>query len=144
MNEPLSRFTPSLMPASTLEAIFVARGQVLDSIMQRVESAADSDTRNQTLLVGPRGAGKTHLIALTYHRTKGLIAEGRRLQLAWLPEDPWTIASYRHLLASIVERLEGEPALDRRGSVAELEARLVARADERGTIVFCLRTSIAC
>ena len=138
MNEPLSRFTPSLMPASTLEAIFVARGQVLDSIMQRVESAADSDTRNQTLLVGPRGAGKTHLIALTYHRSKALIAEGRRLQLAWLPEDPWTIASYRHLLAAIVERLEGEPSLDRRGTVAELEARLVARAAEHGTIVVLL------
>ncbi len=138
MNEPLSRFTPSLMPASTLEAIFVARGQVLDSIMQRVETAATSETRNQTLLVGPRGAGKTHLIALAYHRTKALIAQGERLQLAWLPEDPWTIASYRHLLAAIAERLEGEPAVDRRGSVAELEARLVARADERGTIVVLL------
>ncbi|MFT4164679.1 MAG: tetratricopeptide repeat protein, partial [Microlunatus sp.] len=133
--ELLSRFTPSMMPAETLEGVFVGREQLLATIMRRVGEAATSEARNQTLLVGPRGAGKTHLIALTYHRTQALIAGGARLQLSWLPEDPWTIVSYRHLLAAIAERLEGEPPLYSRGSVAELEAWLTARADEHGTIV---------
>lgn len=131
----LSRFTPSVMPASALEEIFVGRKHLLATIMGRVDASATSDTRNHTLLVGPRGAGKTHLIALTYHRTKALIADGRRLQLSWLPEDPWTIASYRHLLAVIIERLECDPPLVRVGGEAELEARLIARANENGTIV---------
>ena len=135
MTELLSRFTPSMMPAETLEGVFVGREHLLATIMRRIEEAATSEARNQTLLVGPRGAGKTHLIALAYHRTRALIADGLRLQLSWLPEDPWTIVSYRHLLAAIAERLEGEPPLASRGSVAELEARLTARADEHGTIV---------
>ncbi|MFT4217311.1 MAG: tetratricopeptide repeat protein, partial [Micropruina sp.] len=131
----LSRFTPSVMPADTLEGIFVGRNHVLGAIMRRIGEAATSDTRNHTLLVGPRGAGKTHLIALTYHRTKAMIDTGAQLQLAWLPEDPWTVASYRHLLGLILERLETEPPLSGRGSEAEREARLVARAEADGTIV---------
>ena len=131
----LSRFTPSVMPAETLEGIFIGREHILDAVMRRIRDAANSDTRNHTLLVGPRGAGKTHLIALAYHRTKALIGTGLPLQLAWLPEDPWTIASYRHLLGVIAERLETDPPLAARGTEAELEARLVAHAECHGTIV---------
>ena len=131
----LSRFTPSVMPAETLEGIFIGREHILDAVMRRIKDAANSDTRNHTLLVGPRGAGKTHLIALAYHRTKALIATGLPLQLAWLPEDPWTIASYRHLLGVIAERLETDPSRAPRGTEAELEARLVAHAEDHGTIV---------
>ncbi len=131
----LSRFTPSVMPAETLEGIFVGREHILDAVMRRIKEAATSDSRNHTLLVGPRGAGKTHLIALAYHRTKALIGTGLPLQLAWLPEDPWTIASYRHLLGVIAERLETDSPLAARGTGAELEARLVAHAEGHGTIV---------
>lgn len=134
MSDHLSRFTPSVMSASTLEAIFVARHHLLDTIMGRVRDAGESGNRNQTLLVGPRGAGKTHLISLVYHRTRGLIDAGASLQVAWLPEDPWTIVSYRHLLAAIAERLEPEP-VDSAGGVAELEHALVSRAKEAGVIV---------
>lgn len=134
MSSPRSRFTPSLMSHDLLERLFVAREQTLDRILDRVEAAATSDERNHTLLVGPRGSGKTHLISLAYYRTRDLDA---RLQLAWLPEDPWTIVSYQRLLREIAERLE--PAVDDVPSAApQLEALLVARARSDGPIVVFL------
>ena len=99
----LSRFTPSLMSAELLERLFVGRERLLEAIMVRIEGAAAGSGRNHTLLVGPRGAGKTHLVALAHHRAARLRDSGAQLHLSWLPEDPWTIASYRHLLLAIVD-----------------------------------------
>ncbi len=131
----LSRFTPSVMPHDLLERLFVAREQTLDAMLARVDAAASSAERNHTLLVGPRGAGKTHLISLAYHRMDERLLAGAAIQVAWLPEDAWTIVSYRHLLTAIAERLE--PALDAEPprSAAELESLLTAKAAEGGPIV---------
>src|SRR5947209_9662251 len=132
---PLSRFTPSLMPHAQLERLFVAREGTLDAIMARIRTAAESTSRNHTLLVGPRGSGKTHLVALAYHRTNALRADGLQVQVSWLPEDAWTIASYRHLLKSIVDRLE--PATDSPppSDTDELETLIASRAASGGPIV---------
>lgn len=131
----LSRFTPSLMSRELLERLFVARDRILDAIVARVEAAATSGERNHTLLVGPRGSGKTHLVSLVYHRTADLRSGGARLQVAWLPEDPWTIVSYRHLLTAIVERLEPAHEGDMPRSPEQLESLLAERAAEHGPVV---------
>ncbi|MCL2137658.1 MAG: AAA family ATPase [Coriobacteriia bacterium] len=104
----LAKFTPSVMSWDTLEKIFVAREKLLERIMGRVEEASKSKKRNHTLIVGPRGSGKTHLVALAYHRTKALIDSGSKLLVSWLPEDPYSIKSYRRLLAAILDRIEGQ------------------------------------
>ena len=137
MNTPqLTRFTPSLMPADLLERLFVERGPLLDRIMARVAEAASSSGRNHTLLVGPRGAGKTHLIALAYYRTKALMAGEAALQVAWLPEDPWTITTYSRLLRAILDRLE-PPAEVREmpRDAADLEALIVGLASQGPIVV---------
>jgi tetratricopeptide (TPR) repeat protein len=131
----LSRFTPSLMSRDLLERLFVARERTLESIVGRVEAAAESTERNHTLLVGPRGSGKTHLVSLVYHRASDLRARGARLQLAWLPEDPWTIASYKHLLVAVAERLEPKLDVEVPRSDTELESLLIERASRDGPIV---------
>lgn len=131
----LSRFTPSLMSHELLERLFVARERTLEAIMARIDAAADSAERNHTLLVGPRGAGKTHLVSLVYHRVNELREAGAALQVAWLPEDPWTLVSYRHLLAAVAERLEPSVDGDLPRSAEELEALLAASAATGGPIV---------
>ena len=131
----ISRFTPSLMSRELLERLFVARERTLDAILARVDAAATSTERNHTLLVGPRGAGKTHLVALAYHGVNDRRASGTALQVSWLPEDPWTIVSYRHLLAAIAERLEPKLQDEIPRSAPKLEALLAAAAAERGPIV---------
>lgn len=131
----LSRFTPSLMPQELLERLFVARERTLDSILDRVDAATTGSGRNHTLLVGPRGSGKTHLVSLVYHRVQERRQAGAALQVAWLPEDPWTIVSYRHLLAAVAERLEPSMGEAPPRSAGEIEALLTARAAEGGPIV---------
>lgn len=132
----VSRFTPSLQSRETLEKLFVARIDLLERLVDRVVDAAATTSRNHTLVVGPRGSGKTHLLALVYYRTKDLIDRGERLQLAWLPEDPWGIVSYRHLLSEIRNRIEPAPAEPgTRHTEEALEAELRALAQAHGPIV---------
>jgi tetratricopeptide (TPR) repeat protein len=118
------------MSHDLLERLFVARERTLARVIDRVKGAITSDERNHTLLVGPRGSGKTHLVSLAYYRARDLGA-----QVSWLPEDPWTIVSYQRLLREIAGRLEPtvEGALPT--SVEELEALLVNRANSNGPIV---------
>ena len=103
----ISRFTPSTMPEEMLERLFVVRQPLLEALMKRVKALGQTPSPHHTLLVGPRGAGKTHLISLVYHRSKNLAdtSKDKQLRIAWLPEDPWTLVSYGRLLAAILERV---------------------------------------
>ena len=103
----ISRFTPSTMSAELLERLFVVRQPILEALMKHVKGLGQTPSPHHTLLVGPRGAGKTHLISLVYHRSKSLAetSNGKPLRIAWLPEDPWTLVSYGRLLAAILERV---------------------------------------
>ncbi|HTZ85520.1 MAG TPA: tetratricopeptide repeat protein [Solirubrobacteraceae bacterium] len=123
------------MSHELLERLFVARRKTLDAVIARIGAAAKTPERNHTLLVGPRGAGKTHLVSLVYHRVKNDLESGTALQVSWLPEDPWTIVSYGHLLAAIAERLESGDQGDIPQSPAKIEAYLNERAHEGGPIV---------
>ena len=137
-----ARFTPSLLDEDTLEALFVHRRPLLDDAVARAERAATTSERAHRLLVGPRGAGKTHLISLVYYRVRELQQSGRRLGVSWLPEDPWSIDSYEDLLFCILEHLEAPPALDgsatvldRRQPANALELAMTAKTAEIGPIV---------
>ena len=103
----ISRFTPSTMPAKLLERLFVVRQPVLEALMKRIKTLGHTPSPHHTLLGGPRGAGKTHLISLVYHRSKNLAdtSKDKQLRIAWLPEDPWTLVSYGRLLTAILERV---------------------------------------
>ena len=132
----ISRFTPSTMPEDLLERLFVVRKPVLESLMKRVGDLGATPSPHHTLIVGPRGAGKTHLISLVYHRAKQL-ADARknaRLRIAWLPEDPWTIVSYARLLAAILERVAPDTGV-KSADEAELDARLRSTSRKDGPVL---------
>ena len=132
----ISRFTPSTMPEDLLARLFVVRQPVLESLMKRVGDLGATPSPHHTLLVGPRGAGKTHLISLVYHRAKQL-ADARknaRLRIAWLPEDPWTIVSYARLLAAILERVAPDTGV-KSADEAELDARLRSTSRKDGPVL---------
>ena len=130
----ISRFTPSTMPEDLLERLFVVRQPILERLMDRVANLGTTPSPHHTLLVGPRGAGKTHIISLVYHRSKKLIAQGSGFQIAWLPEDPWTIMSYRHLLSEILRAINPDQRPQSRDE-AELDAQLRAVIKENGPIL---------
>ena len=130
----ISRFTPSTMPEDLLERLFVVRQPILERLMDRVANLGTTPSPHHTLLVGPRGAGKTHIISLVYHRSKKLIAQGSGFQIAWLPEDPWVIMSYRHLLSEILRSIHPKQRPQNRNE-AELDAQLRAVIKENGPIL---------
>jgi hypothetical protein len=101
-----ARFTPSILDEQTLERLFVNRGELLQSAVERIREASISGRRSHVLYVGSRGAGKTHLISLIYHRVKKLDEFGERFAISWLPEDAWGLTSYERLMSEIEKSSE--------------------------------------
>ncbi len=137
----LARFTPSLLDEDTLNALFVHRHDLLEDIIARTKRATQTNERSHRLLVGPRGAGKTHLISLAYHKLRHLQKDGLPFSISWLPEDPWTINSYSDLLRCVLEHIETPIAdnyqgkLDRHMTDEELETAVMNEVDTYGPIV---------
>jgi len=104
----LVAFTPSLMSTETLEAIFVRREPLAARLMQSIRESAFSETRKHSLLVGPRGIGKTHLVSLLYHRIKADEPLADRVRIAWLREETWEVSSFLDLMQSVLEALAKE------------------------------------
>src|SRR6185503_16655958 len=113
--------------------LFVHRHALLDDALARVRATASGAQRAHKLYVGPRGAGKTHLISLLHHRLAKERATGLPIQISWLIEDPWDIETFEDLLEAILES-RTEPVPDeQRGRNAE--ATVVASANAHGPIV---------
>jgi DNA-binding MarR family transcriptional regulator len=122
-----ARFTPSLLDEATLEALFVGRHHFVDDCVARIHKAATSKSRSAKLFVGPRGAGKTHLLSLVNYRARHLDEFGKSFQIAWLPEDLWTIDSLESLLKEIVRALEPIPAVSGASQI-ETPLQLIRKA----------------
>jgi DNA-binding transcriptional ArsR family regulator len=99
----LSRFTPSLMSPEMLEAIFVQREKLAQRTVDQIRDSVLTQTKHYSLLVGPRGIGKTHFVSLMYYRIKKLEELQSRLVIAWLHEDGYAIGSFLDLLLQIFQ-----------------------------------------
>lgn len=107
-------FTPSLMDAESLEALFVQREDLAARIVDLTRDSALTAAKYHFLLVGPRGIGKTHAVSLIYHRVKALPDIREKLLIAWLREDIWGVSSFLDLLIQILQAIckeDGDEAL---------------------------------
>ncbi len=109
----LSHFSPSLMPPEALEAIFVQREELLCNILERIGISALTPAKHHTLLVGPRGIGKTHLISMVYYRLQAMEELSGHILVAWLREEEWGVSSSRDLILSILRALLAEAPDDK-------------------------------
>ena len=111
-----SRYSPGNMDRESLEALFVGRHEVMDDVLSRIVTSIRSPEKHFVLLVGPRGSGKTHFLALAYHRLLDRldVASARdRVAVALLNEEEWGVASYLDLLVRILRALADQaPDLD--------------------------------
>lgn len=101
-------FTPTALPPAQLDEATVGRHQVIDRVAARVRDAATSGARRHTLLVGSRGSGKTHTLAVALHRALADPNVAEAVALAWIPEDSLSITSYRDLLVEAARALSPE------------------------------------
>ncbi|MBC7930137.1 MAG: tetratricopeptide repeat protein [Rubrivivax sp.] len=104
----LSRFTPSLMSQDALEAIFVGREELARRVVGLIRDSALTEAKHHTLLVGPRGIGKSHFVSLVYHRVRQMEDLRDPLLIAWLREEEWGIASFLDLLLRVLRALQSD------------------------------------
>ncbi len=138
-NQMISAFTPSLMSSVELETIFVKRQALAQEIFEKIILSATTEAKHYALLVGMRGMGKTHLVALIYYR---LLAEFKqtpelkeKLVIAWLREEEWGVDSWldfvsRILRAMAIEEVQARELLAelKRISIEESIAEAAAHA----------------
>ena len=123
-------FTPSAIPGNQLESLTVGRSVELRAINDALKAATTSKNRPNILLVGPRGSGKSHLVAVAMHQLSLNTERSKKLAIVWLPEDVYTITTYRDLLRAMIVAL-GETAPGPSSPASDFEASLIRAADER-------------
>jgi DNA-binding transcriptional ArsR family regulator len=111
-NQMISAFTPSLMSPQELETILVQRQDLAQELFEKILLSATTPAKHYALLIGMRGMGKTHLVALIYYR---LLAEltktptlKDKLAIAWLREEEWGVDSWLDLVSRILRALAVE------------------------------------
>jgi tetratricopeptide (TPR) repeat protein len=96
------------MSHEALEAIFVQREPLIARLVALTRDSILTPTKHYTLLIGPRGIGKTHLIALLYHRLCAMPELHERMRLAWLREEEWGVTSFLDFLLRVFTALLAE------------------------------------
>ena len=106
-----SRYSPGNMDRESLEALFVGRDDVMQSVLSRIMKSVRSTHKHYILLVGPRGSGKTHLLALAHHRLMDRIDSAKardKVAVALLNEEEWGVASFLDLVVRILNALASQ------------------------------------
>lgn len=131
-------FSPSTVDAAELDARTVGRAPLLKRLADRIVSSAQDGSRPHTLLVAPRGAGKTHTLQVAIHRALKQRKAAKATLLLALPEDALAIGSYPDLLVELL-RTQGPNAHERakelRGDALELEREILDLAAGRMVLV---------
>jgi len=71
MPDPLSKYQPDILSKPDLENLFVGkRKKLMDLVIGELVKGIKSRNPRYLLIVAPRGSGKTHFIALLYHKLK--------------------------------------------------------------------------
>ena len=111
-----SRYSPGNMDRESLEVLFVGRHDIMEDVLSRVTESVRGPEKHFVLLVGPRGSGKTHFLALAYYRLLERFdrANARHsVAVALLNEEEWGVASFLDLVVRILRALADQaPDLD--------------------------------
>ena len=103
-----SRYSPGNMSRESLEALFVGRDGIMADVLSRLMKSAQGPEKHFLLLVGPRGSGKTHFIALAHHRLMERLDDADahdEVLVAELKEVEWGVASFLDLVVRILKAL---------------------------------------
>lgn len=84
-----------------LEKMLVGRRKTVDLLEQYVREIAQNGVNHQVFIVGPRGAGKTHLLRVLYHRVGDLV-QTRAVVVGYFAEEEYGISGYLDFLIRII------------------------------------------
>lgn len=102
----ISHFSPQRTDPELLERIHVQeeRRHLLDESVAAMRESVLTKNKHHPLFIGPRGAGKTHLVRLIHHRLSQQADLAKKMRFAWLNEDE-TATSFLKLLILIYRDL---------------------------------------
>jgi tetratricopeptide (TPR) repeat protein len=100
----LYKYTPGQASPEELQATFVGRDGLLDHLLARARDWRRGAAPEHTLLLGPRGIGKTHLLRLFAHRVTA-DTYASPLDVATFPEESYAVGSSDELMVEIWTRL---------------------------------------
>lgn len=89
------------MPPEKLEELFVQRQGLAHRLVELIRDSIVTPAKHHSLLIGPRGIGKTHMVSLLYHRIEAIGDLRDRVLIAWLREEEWGVTSFLDLLLRI-------------------------------------------
>jgi len=131
-------FSPGTVHPAELDARTVGRAALLKRLTDRIVSSAQDGSRPHTLLVAPRGAGKTHTLQVAIHRAMKHHKTAKATLLLALPEDALAVGSYSDLLVELLRTQDpetAERAREQRGDALELEREILDLAAGRMVLI---------
>jgi tetratricopeptide (TPR) repeat protein len=98
MSDFIRHFSPQRSRPEDLEKILVQRETLLSDSVEKLRSSVLTPAKHHLLFVGPRGSGKTNMVALIQHRLSNQTDLGDRLRVAWLNEDETSTTFLKFLI----------------------------------------------
>lgn len=107
-----------------------------DNLVDRIKAAARDGSRPHTLIVAPRGAGKTHTLHVAVHRSIADPGTSKSVMPVFIPEDALAIGSYIDLLVEIARSIDDDLAettrdMRRQKDTIGIEQAIIAAAGSR-------------
>lgn len=129
-------YSPAAADPAGLEARTVGRADLLDTLTRRIRGAARDGARPHTMLIGPRGSGKTHTLRLAVYRSLADADTAKHTLPVLIPEDTLAIGSYPDLLVEIARAIGGDTAeaarsMRRDRDAIGIEQAIIAAAGDR-------------
>ena len=107
----LLSFSANSISPEILEKTLVGRKEVLGQIEQELVEKSMQSYTYQSLMVAPRGSGKTHITSLLRYRIKANKKLDDKVLVAYMNEDERGIANFsdfiRHIILSFIRHKEG-------------------------------------
>ena len=108
MAKKVHQYRPQRTSPETLEAILVARENLLQKILGQLSQWMPGTSRQHYLLIGPRGIGKTHILSLVTHRiSTQLDLHGKWCPITF-PEESYGITRIADLFIKALQILSDE------------------------------------
>jgi len=103
MTNPLLTFNAKSVDPEILEQTLVGRKETLDRLEKELISKVKNNHTYQSLIIAPRGGGKTHMIQVLYNRLKKNKSISNKILIAYMVEDETGIANFLDFLLRILE-----------------------------------------
>ena len=102
MINSLLTFGAKSVKPEILEQTLTVRKETVDEIEKNCVNKTRSSSTWQSLIIAPRGAGKTHIVKVLYHRLKNNKKLSDKSVIAYMSEDEVGISNFTDLMVSIL------------------------------------------